>query len=276
MKIVIFKLLALVIGIKISQIFAIGAVQSIAVCLLLGHLLDVIASQKANEIRHKLLQKKANDAFLKKYIIGDFFKILAKLCTVDGEINQKEIDRANFIAKDVFKLNNYQIKKAIRNVSKKANFSIEKKATAFYKANHLNQNFLNTCYKIACDLANADGRVSIEEKQLLDQLARIWRIDINQSQDNSQYNSQQNSQQSYKQSSDSLNQRTEVNEPYKILGCNKNDSDQEIKKKYRQLVCKYHPDKILAKDLPEEFITFANQKFQSIQEAYEEVMSMRA
>jgi len=270
MKIVIFKLLGLVLGIKISQLLNVGAVQSVVVCLILGHILDIIASQKANEIRQKLLQKKANDAFLKKYIIGDFFKILAKLCTVDGEINQKEIDRANFIAKDVFKLNNYQIKKAIKNVSKKANFSIEKKATIFYKANHLNQNFLNTCYKIACDIAKADGRVSVEEKQLLAQLASIWKIDNTRSNTSGQ-NSQNNSQ-----NSSQLNQNIEVNDSYKILGCSKNDSDQEIKKKYRQLVSKYHPDKIQAKDLPEEFITFANQKFQSIQEAYEEVMNLRA
>jgi len=56
---------------------------------------------------------------------------------------------------------------------------------------------------------------------------------------------------------------------YSILGCDRNDSDEDIKKHYRKLVSDYHPDKIASKGLPEEFTKFANDKFREIQEAYE-------
>jgi DnaJ like chaperone protein len=56
---------------------------------------------------------------------------------------------------------------------------------------------------------------------------------------------------------------------YAILECNRNDSNEHIKKQFRKLVSDYHPDKIASKGLPEEFTKFANDKFREIKEAYE-------
>ena len=55
------------------------------------------------------------------------------------------------------------------------------------------------------------------------------------------------------------------------MNCDETATNQEIKKQYRKLVSEYHPDKIEAKGLPEEFIKFANDKFREIQEAYDVV-----
>jgi len=52
---------------------------------------------------------------------------------------------------------------------------------------------------------------------------------------------------------------------YKILGINKNASTEEIKKAYRQLVQKYHPDKFYGKAEYQEM----NEKFKQINEAYQ-------
>jgi hypothetical protein len=54
-----------------------------------------------------------------------------------------------------------------------------------------------------------------------------------------------------------------------VLGVKQDASEEEIKHAYRALVKKFHPDNILSKDLPEEFIHFANNRFRVIQEAYE-------
>jgi DnaJ like chaperone protein len=62
---------------------------------------------------------------------------------------------------------------------------------------------------------------------------------------------------------------------YTILGCSKSDPDDKIKKQYRKLVRDYHPDTIASKGLPDEFVTFANDKFREIQEAYETVKKER-
>jgi DnaJ like chaperone protein len=67
----------------------------------------------------------------------------------------------------------------------------------------------------------------------------------------------------------------EPSDPYEILGCKRSDSDDVIRKHYRELVAKYHPDKFIGQNLDKEFIELASRKFQRIQEAYERIRRER-
>ena len=62
---------------------------------------------------------------------------------------------------------------------------------------------------------------------------------------------------------------------YEILGCRVSDSDEQVKKQFHEMVKKYHPDSISGKDLPEDFIKFANERFVELHEAYRAVMDSR-
>ncbi len=62
---------------------------------------------------------------------------------------------------------------------------------------------------------------------------------------------------------------------YMILGANKDDDMEEITKKYKMLVKKFHPDTLSGKDLPQEFTDFAISKFQEIQDAYENIKALK-
>jgi len=62
---------------------------------------------------------------------------------------------------------------------------------------------------------------------------------------------------------------------YKILECNEKSSNEEIKKNYRLLMQKYHPDKYLSKNLPDDFIELANEKSIKINKAYEKIKRIR-
>ena len=59
--------------------------------------------------------------------------------------------------------------------------------------------------------------------------------------------------------------------PYVILGVSSDASPEEIKKAYRQLVNKYHPDKV--GHLGDEFKELAERRFKEIQSAYNELMA---
>jgi len=56
---------------------------------------------------------------------------------------------------------------------------------------------------------------------------------------------------------------------YEILGIERNTTEEEIKKAYRQMALKYHPDRVT--HLGEDVRKAAEEKFKKIQEAYETV-----
>ena len=64
-----------------------------------------------------------------------------------------------------------------------------------------------------------------------------------------------------------------ANNAYKILEITKSVSDEEVKKAYRKMAKKYHPDKL--RGLGDEHLKGAEEKFQNIQAAYEKIKKQR-
>ena len=64
-------------------------------------------------------------------------------------------------------------------------------------------------------------------------------------------------------------------DPYEALGCSRRDSNEEIKRRYRHLVAKYHPDKFIGQELDPEFVELATRRFQEIQQAWDEIRRQR-
>ena len=65
------------------------------------------------------------------------------------------------------------------------------------------------------------------------------------------------------------------NESYDILGVSPTATEAEVKKAYRRLAREYHPDVITSKGLPEDFMTFATEKLQKVNEAYDRIKKER-
>ena len=63
-----------------------------------------------------------------------------------------------------------------------------------------------------------------------------------------------------------------MNDPYKILGVPEDASDEEIKKAYRELARKYHPDNYHDNPLED----LAQEKMKEINAAYEQITKERA
>lgn len=68
-------------------------------------------------------------------------------------------------------------------------------------------------------------------------------------------------------------QRTSTSSAYTILGVAPSVTDDQLKKAYRKLAIKHHPDKVA--HLGEDHVEAAQDKFQKVQEAYEIVKSSR-
>lgn len=73
----------------------------------------------------------------------------------------------------------------------------------------------------------------------------------------------------------SRNSATSVDEAYQVLGVAKTASDAEVTKAYRRLMNQNHPDKLVAKGLPESMMKAAEEKTRSIRAAYEVICEAR-
>ncbi len=66
-----------------------------------------------------------------------------------------------------------------------------------------------------------------------------------------------------------------LDDAYAVLNVAPDASEAEIKRAYRRLISQHHPDKLVAKGLPEEMMKLATQKTHEIRQAYERVRSSR-
>lgn len=67
----------------------------------------------------------------------------------------------------------------------------------------------------------------------------------------------------------------DASDPYVILGVAHDASDDEIKRTYRLLVRENHPDSLIARGVPEEFVKLATDKLAAINVAYDRIVVER-
>ena len=220
---------------------------------LLGSLLDLIFMPKSNQRRFG-----GNFQNRENVSPGDFELNLLSLASLiikaDGNVSQRELDyvRHYFVqaygkerANATFKTFNEVIKK--RKVSA-ANICQFLKPRLRYEVRLQVIHFL-------FNIANADGHVSENEVSKLKEIAGYFSIS---------YQDFESIKAMFVKSADKA---------YKILEVDKNASDSEIKKAYRQMVKKYHPDKL--QNMDEAYQKGATEKFNQVQEAYEQLQRER-
>ena len=65
-----------------------------------------------------------------------------------------------------------------------------------------------------------------------------------------------------------------INSP--LLGVKPSIGNSELKSHYRKLLVENHPDKLMARGVPKEFVAIATEKVAAINEAYDQVARERA
>ncbi|MCR5249621.1 MAG: DnaJ domain-containing protein [Lachnospiraceae bacterium] len=65
-----------------------------------------------------------------------------------------------------------------------------------------------------------------------------------------------------------------MKDSYEVLGLNYTASDDEVKRAYKELLRKYHPDNYAGTNNP--LAELAEEKFKEVQEAYQDIMDRRA
>ena len=64
-------------------------------------------------------------------------------------------------------------------------------------------------------------------------------------------------------------------DPYLILGVDEDISDTDLKRAYRRMAAANHPDRMIARGLPQELVGLANHKMAMVNKAYAEIVAQR-
>nr|WP_299382466.1 TerB family tellurite resistance protein [Allomuricauda sp.] len=189
---------------------------------------------------------------------ADFELNLLSLCSIvikaDGQVSQRELDYVR-----QYFLSTYGKEKA-NAIFRTFNDVIKKREVSAQRiCNYLAQ---RTRYEVRLQLlhflfgiAQADGQVSKAEVDKLKELAGYLRV--------GQYDFE-SIMAMFIKSADNA---------YKILEIEKTATDDEVKKAYRKMAKKYHPDKVVMEN--EAIKRGAEEKFKEVQKAYETIQQER-
>jgi len=196
------------------------------------------------------------------------FSVMGHLAKADGRVSENEIQMARTLMEQM-KLNPTLKTMAIRlfNEGKADSFPLDDVLEQLKRECHSRHDLMRVFIEIQLQASYADGSLDQAEKRIL--LHICDRLGFSRAEFD-QIEAMLRSGGRSGRSGGML-----LDDAYKILDVSKNATDAEVKKAYRKLTSQHHPDKLVAKGLPEEMMKIAADKTHEIRTAYEVIKKER-
>jgi len=229
--------------------FALGGPLGAIIGMMIGGSFDRSARKFSSS--NQISQQQKKNVFALCIIV-----LSAKIAKADGQVTKEEI----YTFKEKFNIQAEEMSEVskIFNEAKKSSFGFKNIAdqvgNLFSDNKVLLEQLLNNLFYIT----EADGLTSINEVEVLRSISQSFHF--NETDFQRIFHSRLNNKES---------------DPYKILGVTREDSDNNIRKKWIELSKEHHPDYLIAKGMPKEFIKEANKELSSINLAYDKIKELR-
>jgi DnaJ like chaperone protein len=200
------------------------------------------------------------------------FQLLGHVAKADGRVSESEIAQAEAlmrqlgIADDRRQAAIVEFKRGAA-----ADFDLEKALSRFNEDCAGPRMVAQTMLVFVISMAQADGTVDRQEH---DVLARISRYLGYQAAEFERLLQMVEAQSHFHETTTAPAQ-DQVADAYQALGVDPDCTDRELKRAYRKLMSEHHPDKLIARGVPESMMKVATEKAQEIQAAYELIKSSR-
>lgn len=206
------------------------------------------------------------------------FSVMGYIAKADGRVSQAEIELAKRVMDEMGL--SAQLRSTAINLfqqGKSWDFPLDDALRQFRHECHRRGDLIQMFLEIQLQAAMADGDLDAAKDQLLIHICEvigIRRFDYERIklQIAAQYRLFRGR---HKQQYQTRTSRDTLSAAYAVLGVHENAGDADIKKAYRRLISRHHPDKLVAKGLPEEMMTLAKEKTQQITKAYETITEAR-
>ncbi|GGB61396.1 co-chaperone DjlA [Shewanella inventionis] len=249
------KVFGFIIGFMFGRIF--GAFLG----LWLGHLYD-----KRQGLSSLIRQGSERQAMF----FNATFAVMGHVAKASGRVTENDIRIATMLM-DQMKLSGQSrldAQQAFRQ-GRQADFDLAKQLEQFRHVTQGRAELAQMFLEIQIQTALSDGELHANEKQILSTIANklgmASQLDALLARWQAEFSHHQSPQ----------GNKMPLTDAYVMLGLADSASDQDIKRAYRKLMNEHHPDKLVAKGLPEEMMALAKTKAQDIQAAYERIKTAR-
>ncbi|ADY29423.1 MULTISPECIES: TerB family tellurite resistance protein [Cellulophaga] len=220
----------------------------------IGSLLDNLVGSKANKSRGSVF----NDMTRQSVSPADFEMQLISLCSIvikaDGKVSKTELDYVRqYFVQTYGKEKANAIFRTFNEVNKK--HEISAKRICYYLNQRVRYEVRLQLVHFLFGIAQADGSVTAAEVEVIRDIAAYFKLG--------------------KRDYESVKAMfvASADTAYKILEIDKSATDDEVKKAYRSMAKKYHPDKVVTQN--EAIKKGAEEKFKEVQKAYETIQKER-
>ena len=213
--------------------------------------------------------------YVQKLFFDSSFSIMGFIAKSDGRVSQQEIDVAQRIMEQL-NFSTEMKSRAIQefNRGKHSDFDAQACLTQLKRSCLLHPRLLKTFLDIQIQIAYAEGALTSAKRAALHQVFRSLGLSAAAF---NQFDRQFRAGQHYSQHQyqGQKHSSSHLHDAYVLLGISANASNAEIKKAYRRLMSKHHPDKLISQGVPPEMIKLATQQTQQIKRAYETIKQVR-
>lgn len=182
--------------------------------------------------------------------------LAAKMAKADGVVTADEVDAFHEVF--AFPPNEAENVARVFNLARKDTAGFEGYARQIHNLFQEKPKVLEDLLHCLFHIAKADGVVHPSELGYLGKIAKIFGFDENDFLRIRMYH-----------------MAPDQHDPYVILGVAPDVDDMTLRQTYLRLVRDYHPDRMIADGVPEEFAQSAGQKLAVINDAYERIILLR-
>ena len=238
----------------------------ILVGILVGHQFDLgIVHRLVTGSNPSLRSKKTQQLFFETS-----FSVMGRIAKIDGRVSEDEVRAARGIM-GAMQLTPEQVGEAIKyfTVGKQEGYPITARIQDLYSHIGNRRDVARAFVEIQVQALVVSGAIRKTQRDLLSEVARGLRIGrVELAQIEVLVRAQLNR-------ASGRSEGVSLEEAYHALGVRPDATDREVKIAYRRLMNQHHPDKLVARGLPESMTRVAEEKTRGIRAAYEHIKQQR-
>lgn len=228
------------------------------------------------------LQAASPDALarVQRQFFDTTFTLLGYVAKSDGRVSEAEIAQAESLFRQL-RLNPAQRQAAILRFKQGADTGFDPAQTvaAFAQAVGPRRQLQHTLFAFLASMALADGEVHQPERDALHRIAALLSMPAAEV---DRLVAMIAAQARFHQGRGAgsgggarMEPRNRLADAYQALGIEASVSDADVKKAYRRLMSENHPDRLIAKGVPDEMVKLATERSQEISAAYQVIREAR-